>query len=167
MGDASPVFDPGRGLHVLNAHGVRYVVIGGVAAAIVGSPVLTGDLDVCYARDDANLKALAGALVELHARLRGAPPGIPFQLDHMTLRNGDHFTFTTDAGDLDVIGTPAGTGGYEQLVRDASPVELGDGVRAHVASLEALIRMKEAAGRPKDRFALETLRAIRDESLDE
>jgi len=160
-------FDPRRGLAVLNAHGVRYVVIGGVAAALRGSPILTGDLDVCHARDDANLKALAGALTELHAHLRGAPEGVPFQLDHLALRNGDHFTFTTDVGDMDVIGTPAGTGGYEQLKRDASSMEVGGIVHVYVASLELLIRMKEAAGRPKDRFALETLKAIRDDRAEQ
>ena len=141
---------------------MRYVVIGGIAAALRGSPILTGDLDVCYARDVANLKAIASALVELNARLRGAPEGMMFQLDDLALRNGDHLTFTTDAGDLDVIGTPAGTGGYEQLVRDASAEEFDGTVQVYVASLDLLIRMKEAAGRPKDRFAVETLKAMRE-----
>jgi hypothetical protein len=163
MSDPGAVFDPAQALAALKANGVRFIVIGGVAAAVHGSPMLTSDLDVCYARDEANLRALAQALMDLHARLRGAPEQVPFQLDHVTLRKGDHFTFSTDAGDLDVIGTPAGTSGYEQLVRDASEVELGDRLVVWITSLEALIRMKEAAGRPKDRLALETLRAIRDD----
>ena len=164
MSTEHPVFDPARALAALNDHGVRYVVIGGIAAAAHGSPVLTSDLDVCYARDDSNLRALANALVALHARLRDAPPGLPYQLDHMTLRHGDHFTFVTDAGDLDVLATPAGTAGYDQLASDASAMELGERLHVRVASLDLLIRMKAAAGRPKDLFALETLRAIRDEA---
>jgi hypothetical protein len=161
-----PAFDPARALAVLNDYGVRYVVIGGIAAAAHGSPILTSDLDVCYARDDANLRALAKALAALNARLRDAPHELPFQLDHLSLRQGDHFTFVTDAGDLDVLATPAGTAGYDQLSSDATAVELGDSLRIRIASLDLLIRMKIAAGRPKDLFALETLRAIRDEGSD-
>lgn len=155
-------FDPLRALTVLNQQGVRYVVIGGVAASLLGSSLLTFDLDICYARDETNLRALAAALREIHARLRGAPEDLPFQLDEMTLKNGDHFTFSTDVGDLDVLGTPKGTDGYEQLVRDADRLEL-DGVSVRVASLESLVRMKEAAGRAKDKWALEILAAVRDE----
>jgi predicted nucleotidyltransferase len=166
MSTEQPAFDPERALSVLNDHGVRYVVIGGIAAAAHGSPMLTSDLDVCYARDDSNLRALANALVALNARLRDAPQGLPFQLDHLTLRHGDHFTFVTDAGDLDVLATPAGTAGYDQLVSDASAIELGGNLEVRIASLDLLIRMKVAAGRPKDLFALETLRAIRDEAND-
>jgi predicted nucleotidyltransferase len=166
MSTEEPVFDPERALTVLNEYGVRFVVIGGIAAAVHGSPMLTSDLDVCYARDDANLRSLARALVAINARLRDAPAGLPFQLDHLTIRHGDHFTFITDAGDLDVLATPAGTAGYDELASDAASVELGENLRVHIASLDLLIRMKVAAGRPKDLFALETLRAIRDEERD-
>jgi hypothetical protein len=143
-----PAFDPERALTVLNDHGVRYVVIGGIAAAAYGSPMLTSDLDVRYARDDANLRSLAKALVALNARLRDAPSDLPFQLDHLTLRHGDHFTFVTDAGDVDVLATPAGTAGYDQLASDASAFALGEHLRVRIASLDLLIRMKVAAGRP-------------------
>jgi predicted nucleotidyltransferase len=166
MSTEEPAFDPERALTVLNEYGVRFVVIGGIAAAVHGSPMLTSDLDVCYARDDANLRALAKALVALNARLRDALAELPFQLDEMTLRHGDHFTFVTDAGDLDVLATPAGTAGYDELASDASAIELGESLRVRIASLDLLIRMKVAAGRPKDRFALETLRAMRDEADD-
>jgi hypothetical protein len=159
-----PAFDPARALAVLNDFSVRYVVIGGIAAAAHGSPMLTSDLDVCYARDHSNLRSLAKALVALNARLRDAPAELPFQLDEMTLRHGDHFTFVTDAGDLHVLATPAGTAGYDELASDASAIELGESLRVRIASLDLLIRMKVAAGRPKDLFALETLRAIRDEA---
>lgn len=148
-------------ISVLSAHKVRFVVIGGIAAVLLGSPQLTFDLDVCYARDPDNFEALAAALRELGARLRGAPENLPFQLDAETLRNGDSFTFATEAGNVDVLGTPLGTTGYSQLMRDAWAATLG-GVDVAVASLDMLIRMKEAAGRPKDRAALESLYALRD-----
>lgn len=149
-------------VRVLTRHRVRFVLIGGYAAIARGSPILTGDVDLCYARDEENLERLAAALRELRATLRGAPPDLPFQLDAKALKEGDHFTFSTSAGSLDCLGTPAGTQGFADLDRDASDIEL-EGMIVRVASVEDLIRMKRAAGRPKDMVGLEWLRALRDE----
>jgi hypothetical protein len=149
-------------VRVLAEHRVPYVLIGGYGAIARGSPILTGDIDICYARDDENLMRLAAALRELKATLRGAPPDLPFQLDAKALKEGDRFTFTTTAGSLDCLGTPAGTQGFEDLDRDAGDVDL-KGMTVRVASLEDLIRMKRAAGRPKDIVGLEWLRALREE----
>jgi hypothetical protein len=155
-------FDPFRLLETLNRHGVRYVVIGGFAAKLHGSPALTADVDICYAREDADLERLVAALAEVHPTLRGADEGLPFQLDARTIRNGDSFTFVTDAGDLDILGTPAGTMGYEQLARNAVRMDL-ESVEVDVASLDDLIAMKRSSGRPRDRAHLEILVALRDE----
>lgn len=155
-------FDPLRTLETLNRHGVRYVLIGGFAGKLHGSPALTADIDICYARDAGNLDRLVAALGELHPVLRGADESLPFRLDARTIRNGDSFTFVTDAGDLDILGTPAGTGGFEQLARTAVRMDL-DGVVVDVASLDDLIAMKQASGRPRDRAHLEILGALRDE----
>ncbi len=156
-------FDPLRSIEVLRRHRVRFVVIGGLAGRLWGSPTLTNDLDVCYARDAANLKALAEALTDLSARLRGVAEDVPFRVDARTLEAGDHFTFVTSAGNLDVLGHPAGTGGFEDLARTAETMEI-DGEPVLVAALEDLIRMKEAAGRPKDRIEVEILGAVLEET---
>ena len=155
-------FDPLRALRVLVDRGARFVVIGGFAAALRGSPLLTGDLDICYARDEANLEAVAAAMRELSATLRGAPPGLPFRLDATSLSNGDRFTFSTAAGPVDILGAPAGTSGFADLNRDATDEDV-DGVKVRVASLDDLIRMKDAAGRVKDRLGLEWLAALKEE----
>lgn len=147
-------------------HGVRFVLIGGYAGAIRGSPLITGDIGVCYARDEENLERLAAALEELEATLRGAPPDVPFPLDARTLRAGDHFTFSTNAGALDCVGTPAGTDGFADVDASATDEDL-DGLFPRVASLDDLIRMKRAAGRPQDLIAIEWLSALRDELEDE
>lgn len=76
---------------------------------------------------------------------------------------GDHFTLSTDLGDLDLIGTPAGTGGYDDLAAEAIAVEL-EGFQVRVASLDDLIRMKRSAGRPKDLPELNILMALRKRS---
>jgi hypothetical protein len=154
-------------LEALVGHGVRFVVIGGIGARLRGSTTITNDLDVCYARDDRNLDRLAAALRSMNARLRGAPPDVPFVLDARTLRAGDHLTFLTDFGALDILGTPSGIpGGFEELDRAADEMDL-DGFAVRVASIDDLIRMKRAAGRPKDLIEVEVLGALRDEIDDQ
>jgi hypothetical protein len=155
-------FQPERVIRLFGHHGVRYVIIGGLAAITHGAPLVTQDIDLCHARDDDNLRRLALALVEVHAYLRGADPGLPFKVDQKTLRAGDSFTLTTDIGWVDILGTPSGTDGYDDLARTADVFTLF-GSRVLVASVEDLIRMKRAAGRPKDLLALEELGALRDE----
>lgn len=157
-----PAFDPLRLLQELTDAGVRFVVIGAFAGRLLGSPTLTRDLDVCYARDRANLEALAGVLVRLHARLRGVDEDVPFRVDARALAAGDSFTLVTDAGDLDILGTPQGTTGYDDLARTATETDL-DGFVVLVTSIDDLIRMKRAAGRPKDLIEVEVLGALRDE----
>ena len=147
---------------VLSKQGVRFVVVGGFAGRIWGSPTVTNDVDICYARDRANLERLAAALSSLHARLRGAPEAVPFRLDSRTLEAGDHFTFVTDAGNLDCLGIPAGSSGYDDLTSTAKEFDLGK-LKVKVAALEDLIRMKRAAGRPKDRIEVEVLKALQEE----
>ncbi len=142
--------------------GVDFIVIGGVAGQLMGSPVVTFDLDICYARDTQNLDRLVQMLTGIGARLRGAPADLPFQLDARTLRNGDSFTFDTTHGPFDILATPSGTLGYDDLAAGAVSVDL-NGQRVRVASLDDLIRMKRAAGRTKDLLALEELGALRDE----
>jgi hypothetical protein len=159
---SDPPFDPLGGLRTLVDNGLRFVVIGGYAAALRGSPMMTGDVDICYARDPANLERLAAALRALGARLRGGPPETPFRIDAAALAAGDHFTFSTEMGPIDCIGTPAGTEGFPDLDAGASDEDL-DGLVVRVASVDDLIRMKRAAGRPQDRVAIEWLAALRDE----
>ena len=156
-------FDPVHILRRLQAHRVRFVLIGGLAAKAHGSPTLTVDIDICYARDRENLERLAAALGELGSSRRGAPRDLPFHADWQALKRGDTFTLTTDHGDLDVLGTPAGVAGFDELDANAEEAELDDGLVVRIASLDDLIRMKRAADRPKDRVELEILGALRDE----
>jgi hypothetical protein len=157
-------YRPLEALGTLVEHRVRFVVVGGFGAQLRGSPSITGDTDVCYAREDDDLERMARALQALHASLRGAPKGVPFVLDAKTLKMGDHFTFDTDAGALDILGHPSGVpGGYEELERAADPIEIGPSLTVLVASIDDLIRMKRAAGRPKDLIEVEVLGALRDE----
>lgn len=141
-----------RPLEVLDAHDVRYVVIGGIAAIAQGYPLTTHDLDVTPDRDPENLERLAEALRVLGVRLR-APHGeaVDFPVDAGFLGQGLEWTLVTLDGDsFDLLFEPAGTSGYADLAQDAVRLDLGDGLEVAVASLRDLIRMKQAAGRPKD-----------------
>lgn len=83
-------------------------------------------------------------------------------MDSQALRQGDTFTFDTDIGPVGILGTPAGTQGYDELARNAEVVD-AFGETFLIASIDDLIRMKRAAGRPKDRVELEVLGALREE----
>ena len=147
----------------LNAHHVRYVVIGGMAAVLHGSPTVTSDSDICPERSPKNLERLANALREMHARIRTAtdPDGIEFAPDAALLSRMKMMNFTTDFGDFDLSFTPAGFAGFEELV-DQSVEVLLPGTAVKVAALDDVITSKEVANRPKDHATLPILYALRD-----
>ncbi len=72
-----------------------------------------------------------------------------------------NMTLTTDAGSLDLLGEAPGAGPFEELWNRAVVVEL-DGSPVRVASVDDLIAMKTAAGRPKDKDHVLELRALRE-----
>lgn len=154
-----------RPLDALQAHDVRYVVIGGVAAIAQGYPLTTHDLDITPGRDPRNLERLADALRDLGVRLRvarGEPIDVP--VDAELLGRGWSWTLETlDGLAFDLVFEPAGTTGYLDLMQDAATLDLGDGLEVAVASLRDLIRMKQAAGRPKDLAQIPALVATLEE----
>ncbi len=141
---------------------VDFILVGGVAATVHGSARLTRDVDVVYARTNENIERLVAALEPLQPYLRGAPPGLPFRWDAKTLRRGLNFTLTTQAGDLDLLGEVTGGGGFDDLRNHATAVRLFDR-DVQCLDLESLIRVKRAAGRPKDLEAVAELEALLDD----
>lgn len=152
-------------LGVLVEHRVEFIVVGGVAATIHGSTRVTQDLDIVYSRSPENLRRMASALEGIHPYPRGAPPGLPFRWDAPTLRDGLNFTLLTDLGNLDLLGEIAGGGGYADLVPHTVEVEVF-GLRCLCLDLDTLIRVKRAAGRPRDFDAVAELIVIREEQED-
>jgi len=151
--------DTRRILELIVGEHVRFVVIGGLAMVSHGAATVTLDLDVCYERSDENLRALERALTAIRPTLRGAPADLPFRADAPTLKAGLNFTLDTDAGPLDLVGEIAGVGGFREVAADAQAHEIF-GHSVLVMSLSALIRSKQAAGRPKDRLHLLELAEI-------
>lgn len=150
-------------LGALSDGDVAFVLIGGVAATVHGSARLTQDVDVCYARSEANLTRLVKALARFQPYLRGVPRGLPFEWSVTTLRSGLNFTLSTRIGDIDLFGEVAGGGRYEDLIDHTITVELF-GRSTRCLNLDWLIRTKRAAGRPRDLEAIAELEALREES---
>lgn len=162
---AEEPFDPVVMLAALHDANVRFVLIGGMAAILHGDVGVTVDIDIAPANDPDNLQCLATALNTLAARIRtdDVPQGLPFDCSAGFLRNlgpDAILNLTTRAGALDVSFTPAGTGGYQDLRRDAVALDAAEGVTILVASLADVIRSKSAADREKDRRALPRLQEL-------
>lgn len=147
-------------LQRLTEREVDFVVVGGVAVILQASPRFTKDLDICYAPEQANLDRLGAVLIELGARLRGVDEDLPFVPDGRLLRHTQILTLTTVDGGLDLLVEPDGSPGYPALRRRADQIDV-DGIVVRVASVEDLIAMKRAAGRPQDLVDLEALELAR------
>ncbi|OGO52585.1 MAG: hypothetical protein A2V84_13945 [Chloroflexi bacterium RBG_16_70_13] len=143
---------------------VKFVLIGGLAAQAHGSTSLTSDLDIVPSWDRDNLRKVARILSDIAAVRHGvaadAPPLPP--LDERTLLAGAVFTLTTEYGRFDLLANPDPGFDFDSLMRTGAEHEFL-GHRLQVASLDDLIAMKRAAGRPKDRVELEILGALREE----
>jgi hypothetical protein len=159
-------YRPDEILAVLERHHVQYVVIGGLAAELRGSPYVTRDVDITPARNRENFAKLAAALSELGAKLRISdveePLAIP--LDEHSFEQRTTWTFVTQHGYLNIPLLPDGTRGYDDLRRSATRERLTDTVTTSVAALADVIRSKEAAGRDKDRSVLPILRQVLERS---
>jgi len=150
-------------LRLLTENEVEFIIVGGAAATAHGSARLTLDLDVVYKRTRENIAHMVDALRPIQPYLRGAPPGLPFDWSAQTIERGLNFTLITTLGALDILGEIAGGGFYEQLLPETVTVEIA-GVNCLCLNLERLIKVKRAAGRPKDLEAIAELEQIRNEA---
>lgn len=161
MSDVAPL-DPERLIRVLRKHRVEFVLIDALAARLHGFPRLTADADITPADDKANVTRLAAALRELQAKFytESVPEGLAFDCSAAMLGRARMWNLVTSAGRLDIAFTPAGTDGYDDLAKGAERFE-AFGVRFLAASLDDIIRSKEAAGRPKDKNDVVLLRELK------
>jgi hypothetical protein len=148
---SEPTFSAEKIFAQLERHGVDYVAIGGIAANAHGSRRLTLDVDIIPEPAPPNYDRLAAALDELDApetavdsSFRSLDPR-----DGFDLARADVLKLATAAGDLDVINAAPGAPPYKDLRKRAIDVEVR-GTRIHIASLDDLIAMKRATGRPRD-----------------
>lgn len=149
-------------IRLLVDHQIDFIIVGGAAATAHGSARLTVDLDIVYSRESFNIERIVRALEPIQPYLRGAPPGLPFEWSVKTVKKGLNFTLTTTLGALDLLGEIIGGGGYDELRSQTIKIEVA-GVECRCLSLERLIEVKRAAGRPKDLEAIAELEQILEE----
>jgi hypothetical protein len=157
--------EPDRLLECLLEGGVEFVIIGGVASVLHGSTLVTRDLDVCIPLGSASLLRIQEALRELNPRVRAGSGWLPLNLDESKAASLKNIYITTDAGRLDCLGFVEGVGDYDSTRRESIEIDLGD-YSCRVLNLDALIRSKEALGRPHDVQALVQLKALRERQED-
>jgi transcriptional regulator with XRE-family HTH domain len=152
----APEFD--EMMRILTKHGVRFIVIGGFAAVLAGSPFPTEDIDITPEASRENLARLSAALTELGAavRVEGQEP-LPFSHDADSLAAVNVLNLETNRGYLDIALVPSGTRGFADLDTSAYDAQIAD-VTVRVAALADVIRSKEAANRDKDHRVLPVLR---------
>lgn len=153
-------FNPEPLLRHLAEAGVDCLVVGGVAVAAQGYGRSTKDLDIVYATNAANLERLGDVLVRLGARLRGITKDVPFVPDARTLKRTQMLTLDTSLGSIGLLVDPEGADRYEAMRERADVVDL-DGIELRVVSLEDLLSMKRAAGRPQDVADVDALLTVR------
>jgi predicted nucleotidyltransferase len=145
---------------LFDRHAVEFILIGGQAETLMGSPRVTYDVDLCYRRTGVNLERLAGALKELKPKLRGVPDDVPLLLDPRALALGNNYTFDTPLGKLDLLGWVEPIGDYDALLKRAEQYPLAN-LKVNVIALDDLILVKEHICRAKDAESLFQLRAIK------
>ena len=129
-------FEPLRILAGLRSHGVSFVLVGGLGAAVRGGPVETDDVDIVLPNDPQNLPRLALSLQQLGA-----------QLDAPTSATDDRVSYDTSYGRLDCMELPLGV--RLRSNANAAEMDVGNGVTARVASLEDLARLEADVARPR------------------
>ena len=139
---------------------IQFVLIGGVALQLHGGAHFTEDIDFSFSRSEENRERLADAMNQLHPRPLGWSPSNPFSVTASQLGAVRFLNLKTDIGDIDLLPLPSGIESFEGLWERATVMDLGD-FAIHVASLDDMIAMKKAAGRPKDERHLMELYALK------
>ncbi|MCP9485175.1 MAG: hypothetical protein MSC30_04905 [Gaiellaceae bacterium MAG52_C11] len=137
-------FEPLAVLRALNGHGVEYVLIGGVAAVLQGSPLPTYDIDITPAPGARNRARLLAALADLDGTALTDPDG-----------EQSDVSFYTPFGHVDVHHRPAGFTSYTELRRGSRPIQLEPNLMVHASSLRDIIRSRLALGDDRQLPALE------------
>lgn len=159
MPPESPSLDFAAILEVLSRHDVKFIVVGGVAAALHGSPSSTFDLDIVHARDDANVRRLLGALEELDAVYRMQPERrLRPNLSHLSARG--HNLLPTKFGALDILGTIGRANSYDELSTHVNEFRLTEHLTIAVMDLTTQIAVKREVNGPKDRAQIPILEEL-------
>jgi hypothetical protein len=145
----------------LAAGGVEFVVVGGYAAVAHGASLMTRDVDICCRFSRENLRRLVRTLDEFHPKHRMTPQKLPLEWTDEFAARLKNLYLETDLGVLDCLSEVLGVGDFDEVLRQSIEINTPSG-KCRVLSLEALIRAKDALGRPQDKLAVLQLQVIRE-----
>ena len=148
MTEPESPLDAERIFRVLADHEVDYVLIGGLAAQTHGHGRATNYAELIPDSTPRNLERLAAALRSLKARTLN-PGAEDSEISASMLPRATIWQFATPDGGIDVIHEAPGARPFSELRSRALQVRLDD-VEVPVVSLDDLIHMKLARGRPVD-----------------
>jgi hypothetical protein len=142
---------------------VDFVVVGGFAALIHGSTLVTRDLDICAVLSLEDVAKLRQALRDLNPTHRLTPQRLSFLTNPDAGVPVQNLYLDTEIGTVDILSSIFGVGDFGRVRAGSMEVEVF-GRRCRVISLDDLIRAKEALGRDKDLMAVKELRAIHEKT---
>ena len=128
-------------IQLLNAHNVRYLVVGGYAVAFHGHPRNTKDIAIWVWLDAANAEKMVQALDEFGFRSLGLTPA-DFLVDDQIIQLG------YSPVRIDLFTTLPGVS-FEECFPSRVEAQIGDTL-VNFIDLENLKRNKRASGRPQD-----------------
>jgi len=143
----------GQVLADLNAAGVRYVLIGGIALIRHGVVRATRDIDAVFEPSTENVDRIR-SLIDRWGATR--PDGSPVSDELLSADRSIHLA--TPHGELDLVSERAAGLPFKELAANADERKV-DGVTAPICSLEHLVAMKRAVGRERDLADLADLEA--------
>ncbi len=142
---------------LLARNGLEFIVIGGAAGALHGSPQGTLDVDIIRSRTPENIAKTLEVLDDLQAYTRFDARRLPINATHLQAKGA--LLMATRLGPLDLLGALNDGRGYEELLPHTELFEIA-GWPVRVLDLPTLIEVKAAAGRDKDKLAVMHLTAI-------
>jgi hypothetical protein len=147
-------------LESLREQRVEFVIVGGVAASLTGSPILTEDLDVCCRMTEENMARFAAAIRPMKPKVRGDDRNLTPPMDPRVLAKFNMLIMRTIYGDFDLVPEVVGIGRYDEVLKNSFQ-QMVEGCLTDVLTLEALITTKKMLKRPKDQLALLHLEAVK------
>jgi hypothetical protein len=138
-------------LSILNAHRVKYLVIGAYAVAIHAQPRATKDLDILVKADPENAKAVFAALAEFGAPMQGLTSA-DFE------EPGPFFRMGREPVGVDILTAIPGVEfdvAWPRRIEDV--FDKATNLRANFISREDLLAAKRAAGRRQDLADIEAI----------
>ena len=149
---ATALNDFAAALRDLNASGIRYVIVGGLAVIRHGAVRATKDVDAAVAMDGDNLARLERLVERWHAT---NPDGTPLRTAGLTA--GGVLALRTPHCLVDILSEQLLPASFDDVLVRAD-VKRIDGVEAPICSFADLVAMKRATGRSTDLLDLERLR---------